>query len=91
MPRLQFKMYIDEGYENHWGINTEFTDGKGNWSSCKWSNPPDNIDDVDIYYIKDRHNNVDTKYHVEFVKKMYKEEMQKFERFEECRFRRISG
>lgn len=87
MARLQFQMRPVHRSLQDRGVITEFTDGKGNTTSSWWSSPPDSIDHVDITYLQGRHGNVRTKEHEKFIKKRFKEEMERFEEYETNRFR----
>lgn len=89
MSRLKFEMYLDEYCVKNRGISSKFTDGKGLVSVSWWSSPPSSIDHVDIGYLKGRYGNVKTKRHEEFIKKRFKEEMKRFEEYQENRFKSV--
>jgi hypothetical protein len=79
MGRLMFEMwpYRDklDGEVN--GYMSRFTDGKGIYTDSWWCSPPASIDGVGPEYLPQRHRhpNVRNDRHVEFIKRLYKEEI----------------
>ena len=90
MAHLKFEMYLDEWCIKNRGISSKFTDGNGYSSISWWSSPPDSIDHVDLGYIKGRYGNAKTKRHEEFIKKRFKEEMERFKEYQGNKFKQIS-
>ncbi|MBY0122180.1 hypothetical protein [Bacillus sp. S/N-304-OC-R1] len=89
MARLKFEMFLSDYCTKHRGISSRFTDGKGRSTVSWWSSPPDSIDHVDITYLQGRYGNVRTKRHEEFLKQRFKEEMKRFEEYQENRFKSV--
>lgn len=81
MARLKFEMwaYREKPDADINGYMTRFTDGKGVYTDSWWCSPPGSIDHVGPEYIKQRHRhpNAQNMRHIEFIKRRYKEEIQR--------------
>ncbi|URJ46398.1 hypothetical protein MF628_000928 [Paenibacillus polymyxa] len=75
MSRLKFEMWKHD--PKYGGYMSRFTDGKGKWTDSWWSSPPPSIDHVGREYIPNRHPNVRTTQHDQYIKNRFKEEMAK--------------
>lgn len=78
MARLKFEMWphIPQGKPQD-GYMSRFTDGRGRQTESWWSSPPASIDHVGPEYLKlnYRHPNCRNAHHEAFIKRRYKEEM----------------
>lgn len=75
MKRLKFEMWKDwDG-----NIMSRFTDGRGIYTDSYWSSPPASIDHVGPEYLTQRHRHPNVKggRHIDFIKKLFKEEVLK--------------
>lgn len=73
--RLKFEMWkADPQYGGCW---SRFTDGTGYATESWWSGPSASIDHAGPEYLPNRHNNVRTARHDQFIKARYKEEMKR--------------
>ncbi|OAS19273.1 hypothetical protein [Paenibacillus oryzisoli] len=74
--RLKFEMWRYESKPGEFnGFKSRFTDGNGKYTESWWSNPSRSIDHAHHAYIADRHRNVKSGRHSDFIKQRYKLEM----------------
>lgn len=76
MKRLKFEMWKHRPEVG--GIMFSFTDGKGHTQETWFGGPPTSIDHVSPSYLYGRFSNAKNERHCEFIKRRYKEEIQRF-------------
>lgn len=75
MQKLTFTIIPTDEIQRDRGINTIFTDGNGHSTTSWWSAPPKSLDHTDKTYLQNRHPNIKSKKHVQFIQNEFKKQL----------------